>query len=122
GAAAAVGRPDEHVLVRRQGAERARNLKRPRDPGPAVLVARQARDVAAGEDDAPAVGPRAPADDVEQRRLARAIRADDPERITLGQRQADVLERSHGAERLRDAFELDERQLKERACGGTTGS
>src|SRR5262249_42502102 len=107
GARAPVGRADEDVLERRQLAERPRNLERAGDPGAAMPVGREPRDVTAGEQRAPLIRPRAAADDVQERRLAGPVRADDPDRLALADRQADALDRAHRAERLRDAFELD---------------
>ena len=85
--AATVDGADEHVLERRQPREGARDLKRPGDTDAAVLVAGEPRDVAALEEDAPAIGAEAAGDDVQQCRLAGPVGSHDAERFALGDRR-----------------------------------
>ena len=69
---------DEHVLARGEAAERLEPLERARDAEPGPRVALGARHVAPVEADAPARRLLQPGDDVEERRLARAVRTDQP--------------------------------------------
>ena len=88
GAAAPVGRADQHVLVGGELGERTRDLEGPRDPRAAVLVPGETCHVAAAEDDPPRVGAHRPTDDVQERRLAGAVRPHDPEGLAVLEREA----------------------------------
>src|SRR5262249_7397127 len=73
-------RPEEpaaDVLEHRHAREDRRDLKAPRQPEPVDLVRREAVDVAAVQLDAAARHREPAADQVEQRGLARPVRADD---------------------------------------------
>ena len=58
-------------------------LKRPREPVTTAPVRRPARDVAALEQHAPLRRPVEAAEDVDERRLAGAVRADQPDDLAL---------------------------------------
>ena len=70
---------------------------------------RQARDVPAAEADAAAVEREIAGDQVEQRRLAGAVRPDDAERLALVDVERDRVGDLEGAEALRQAFEFEDR-------------
>ena len=78
---AAVDRGDQQVLEHGEVLERVRNLERAADAGDAARARRRLRDVAAVEPNGAAVRPDEPGDQVEQRRFAGAVRADDAERF-----------------------------------------
>ena len=69
-------RAHEHVLEDGHARQRSRRLERPHEAAPRDCVRRPAVDPLAGERHAAAVGAHEPGDDVEERRLAGAVRAD----------------------------------------------
>ena len=74
---------DEHVLEHGQPDERPRDLRRAADAEPAAAVRRQPRHVAARRSaPCPRVGPEVAGHEVQHRRLAGPVRADDAERLT----------------------------------------
>ena len=75
-------RRHEDVLPRGQAPERLEPLERAADPEPGPLMGLAARDVATVELDPARVRPEQPGDDVEQRRLARPVGADQPGDVT----------------------------------------
>ena len=75
---------DDQILEHRHAAERLRNLKRAGDAKPAALGRRQTGDVAAFEQHASRIRRQHAGDDAEQRRFARAVRAEHAERFTFG--------------------------------------
>ena len=60
-------------------------------------------DLAAGEDDAPGIGAVVTGDDVDERRLARAIGSDQPENLAATHLDIHTCERLHAGEGLADA-------------------
>ncbi len=90
---------DGHVRVQRVALEHHRQV---------ALRGRQARDVAAVEDDAAGGQRLEPGDQAQQRGLAAARRADEHGELAAGDGQVDALDRLHVAELLLDALELEE--------------
>ena len=101
GAGLALG-PDHHVLDRRQPGEQADALQRAGDPEPGELVRANPVQHGLAEPHAAGVGAHEAADDVEQRRLARAVGADDADDLAGRDRQRDVVERRQAAEAHRE--------------------
>jgi hypothetical protein len=99
---------DEDVLVRAQAAEGTRDLERAADPEPRVVVAGEPRHVAPVEDDRARVDAERARDQVQDRRLAGPVRADDPERLTLLEREVEALNRPQRAEGLGDVAEVEQ--------------
>src|SRR5581483_3896758 len=102
-AAAAGARSDEHVLEDRHPAERLRDLVCARDPEPAARSRRVARDVVAAERDRAAVRPLRAREHAQQRRLPRAVRADDAHGLVGPYREVDAVQHDERTEPLRDA-------------------
>src|SRR4051812_38821676 len=71
--------PDHHVLVHREGAVELRNLEGAADSEAGDRAGRQARNVAALELDGAALGLQVAGDHVDERRLAGAVGADQPD-------------------------------------------
>ena len=67
-------------------------------PRAASCLGREAGDVAAVEPDRAGVGPVEPGDEIEQRRLAGAVRADDADELALGDVEIDAIDGGQAAE------------------------
>jgi len=109
-AGAAVETPHEHVVESGEPGERSSALERARDTLGAHAVRREAGDVAIVEADRAGVRLEGPRDQVEERRLARPVGAHDPDQLAVLDGEADLADRAHPAERLRDPFHLQEGQ------------
>ncbi len=96
--APAVGGPHQHVLEHGHALERLGDLIGAAQAGVATLIGRPARDVLAGEHDRPAVGMHDAGEEVEHGGLARAVGADDPERLPLDEGDAQVVDHAHAAD------------------------
>jgi hypothetical protein len=105
-----VGGADEDVLEHRHRLERMRDLMREGDAGAAARMRRQRSDVAAVEEDPPAIRAKPSGHQVERRRLAGAVRADDADRLVVADRQGEPVENQKAAERPRDLLEREERR------------
>ena len=79
-----------------------------RDPERRDLVRRDARDVLALEDDRAARRVVDPADQVEHRRLARAVGPDDREDLALADVEADIVDGADAAEADREVGHLEQ--------------
>ena len=90
---------DDDVFEHRHARKGAHDLKGASDPAAADLVGPQAGDRLAGEAYRAAIGGEKPVDDVEQRRLAGAVRADDAVEPALGKGEVDPVQRAQPAER-----------------------
>ena len=77
---------------------RWRQVERAEQAAPDALVGRQGGDVLVEEDDGSAVGLDEPGDEIEQGRLARTVGPDEPERASVGDGEADVVDRGDAAE------------------------
>jgi hypothetical protein len=91
--------------------ERTRDLVGPRDAHARDPVCVELRDVGAREDELPAVGAVMPAHQVDERRLARAIRSHEAENFAFADVEVHPFERAHAAKRLPDAAR-DEKPLR----------
>src|SRR5205085_3218202 len=78
------------VLERRQEREDARDLERAADALARAEERRLVRDLDAVEHDRARRRPVDAGEEVEQRRLAGAVRADDPEKLAFGNLEADI--------------------------------
>ena len=88
----------EEVGADRGAPDQADVLERPGHAGRRPLVGREVGDVDVPEPHPAGVGPAEPADDVEQRRLAGAVRADDPDDLQFADDERDVVQRLDAAE------------------------
>src|SRR5205823_3081312 len=103
-------RTDQHVVEHAQPRKRAHDLERARQPASADRVWRLAQQRAAAEADIARVGPQKARQQVEDRRLARAVRADQPEHLALGHREVEPGHGVHAAEVLRETARLEQRR------------
>jgi hypothetical protein len=99
---------DEHVLVHGHGREELDVLERARDSPPDDTVRRRAQQALAVEGDLSGVRPVEPRDQVEERRLAGAVRSDQPGDLAGVDRERDVVDRHHPAETAADVFDREE--------------
>jgi len=83
----AEARCNQQILEHRDAGERMRHLVGTADPRAAAQVRRGAGDFVAAKHDAPGVGRDVAADQVEQGGLAGAVRPDDAERLSFGERK-----------------------------------
>jgi hypothetical protein len=107
---------DLHVLDRRHRPEQLDVLERARNAGLGHEVRPLGGDVAPEELDAPRGGLVEPGHAVEERRLARAVRADERDDALPGDGERDVVDRHKAAEDLRDV-----RGLQDRGAVGVSG-
>src|SRR5919198_382910 len=98
---------DEDVLDDRHVREEPDVLKRPTDPQRGDLVGAEAEERSLAEGDAAVVGGVEPREDVEERRLPRAVRPDDRRDARL-EREVHRLQRGEAAEPLGHASGLEE--------------
>src|SRR5262249_42598616 len=104
-----IARGHEQVLEHGHGMERPRHLEAARDAAPRALIGRQARDLLAGESDRAGVVAQEARDAVDERGLARAVRADQAEALALRDLEAHLGERGEAAEALRQAADREQR-------------
>src|SRR5262249_5858600 len=104
-----VGR-HHHVLEDGEARERLHDLERPGDAAPADLVRAQAVDPLAFEEDLAGGRAEVSVEEVEERRLARAVRADEPEDLALREGKREVRGGRQPAEALADVLHLEERR------------
>src|ERR1043166_6839662 len=102
------------ILRDRQAVERPRQLERAREPEDGALMRRHPVDLAAVERHAAAFVVQRAADAIDQRRLARAIRAHQAEALARRDAQIDAVERDEAAEALTDLIDLKERSRHQR--------
>src|SRR5207244_8610240 len=100
---------DEHVLEHRQAPEQPGELERPPDAKPEHPVGRGVSDLHAVEAHLALLDALIAGDDVEQRRLARAVGTDQAVDLPVADRQAAVRQGTYAAERLRDAADFEQR-------------
>jgi hypothetical protein len=108
------------VVADRQVREQPRDLVGARHAGVRDAVRGQAHQLAPVEQDAARVGAVVAADDVDQRRLARAVGAEHPEDLALAHVEVDAVERADARESLAHAPDHQERAAGRRrsAVGG----
>ena len=104
----AVGGAHEDVLEDRHRLERMWNLVSQRDARAAARVCRRRGDVPAVEQYRAAIGAQTSGHDVERGRLARAVWADDADRLTLAHRESEAIENLEPTERARDLLEREQ--------------
>ena len=97
-----------HVVNRAEALERPDGLEYVRDAGSGYEMGRNARDLAAVEDDAPAVGRDEARQAVTARALARAARAEEAEDLSLFRGERDRVERRAAPEALREPDDLED--------------
>ena len=100
------------ILARRHFGKQRGDLEGARNAEPADLVACQAGDRMAGEPDRARARPDRAGDDVEQRRLARAVGADDGAHLAFLDAHGDLVERDQGAIPSRHAVKLEQRHVR----------
>src|SRR5438067_5097022 len=109
GAPAAARVPaDQHMLEHRHRAEQLDVLEGARDPAADDAVRRRAQQAAPVEDDLAVVRPVEPRDQVEDRRLAGAVRPDQPDDLALTDVERDAVDGNDPAEAPRQL--LDRKQ------------
>ena len=113
---------DEHVLERRQVSEDAEILEAARDARPGELVGPQAEEVTAVEAHAADGGFVHARERVEQRALARAVRADHREQLAAADVEAHVLERGDRAEAEGEVADLEQRRPAHPTTSSATSS
>jgi len=96
---------DEDVLEHRHPREEHHVLERARDSEPDDPVRAHTEQIATVEVDPALVGRIQARDDVEERRLAGAVRPDQPGDLLLLERERDVVERQDAAEAPSDVFD-----------------
>ena len=97
----------EHVVRDRERRDQREILVDGVDPERARVVDRAEVHLLAVDEDPAGVGPVEPAQDLDQRRLAGAVVADQAEALSLAEAERDVDEGRDGAEALRDALDPD---------------
>ena len=102
------GRHD--VLLHRHVQEQPQRLERARDPARGDLVRLEAEQRLALEPDVAGVGLVDAGDEVEERRLAGAVRPDHADDLALVDVQVELVDAREPAEALRDALELEQRR------------
>src|SRR5262249_43086276 len=102
------------VLLHGHARERLRDLKAARDAKPGAPVGRQRRDVPPREDDPAIVGTKRAGHAADERRLARAVRSDEPEALTLLHVERQPVERGQAAEALHESVNLEQRRRHQR--------
>src|SRR5262245_20231510 len=98
-------RADDAVCLDGEGRERPHQLEGAADAATADLVGRKSVNAVTGKGDRTAVGREYSGNDVEQRGLARAVRADDGEDRAALDTKADVIDRKQAAKALADRFD-----------------
>ena len=105
-------RAQHHVLAHGKPRHQARVLESPDDAGLRDTIIRKSRDVAALEDDATGIRAIDAADDIDQRALARAVRADQSEDMAGLQFQRHIVERAQTQKADRQAFDAQQWQRR----------
>src|SRR5262245_9935650 len=98
----------ENVVVHRESHERAHELERARDALATHLVRGASRDVSTVELYAASIRTERTGDEIEQRGLARAVRAHDPDDLALAHAETHAAHRTDSTERLRHVRDLEE--------------
>ena len=100
---------DPEILPDRQLPEQTNVLERSRDPQRHPRMRRPIGDVGAVEDDAAGGRRKQAADEIDDRALARAVRADEAENFAARDRQIDAIDRADAAEMLGEPREIKHR-------------
>src|SRR5450432_562895 len=102
----AMDRGDQQILEHGEILERPGNLIGAPDSGDAALMRPGRGNVAAVQADFASIGREPAGDQVEQRRLAGAVRTDDAERLARRNRQIDMISRDNRPETLAQTLDL----------------
>src|SRR6185437_12240279 len=89
---------DYAILTHRHAGKWLHDLMRASEPRTGHIIRRHAGDIGAAEHDAPGVRLEHTVDEIEQRRFAGAIWADQAENFVLGDGEAQVMHRGEAAE------------------------
>src|SRR5262249_6696736 len=100
----------QQIFKHREALERLRDLIGASDPEFAAMMRAGGRYVAIVETDFTAIGSKAPGDQIEQRRLASTVGADDAKRLAGRDREIEIVRRDHRAERFAQAFDLEKHE------------
>src|SRR3954468_22153903 len=100
-------RADRDILGNRQPGEGLCDLERARDAAPRKQVRREAGDIRAFEEDAAGGGAKKSGDDREQRRLARAVRADQRRDAPLLREERGLIDGEKSAEAARHVLDAE---------------
>ena len=111
---------DEHVLEHAHLGEETDRLERARDAAPDDRVRPKPHEARALEHQAACVGPDEPGHDVEERRLARPVRADQPDDGAARNDQVDLVEGDDASEASGHALHLENRRRRRRASAPRT--
>ncbi len=112
---AAMDRGDQKIFEHGEVFERMRNLKRSADAGDAAHAWRRAGDVASVKSDRAGIRLEQAGDEIEQRRFAGAVRADDAERLARRDFKLDVIDGFERAERSRQIIQPEDHATVRRA-------
>src|SRR6185295_6461677 len=104
--------PDHEVLEHRHAPERPRNLEAAGDAAACPQVRRQLGDVLAAEHHAAGLRTQRAGNAVDQRRLARAVRPDQPEPFAFADIDADIVERGEATEGLGQGRNLQQGRVR----------
>src|SRR4051812_32379196 len=119
---AAEQRPRGDVVHHGHLWKRLNDLKRAGQPSPSNLVWLRARDVLAFEVDAACRGRVDASDEIDERGLARAIRADQADNLALLDREADAIDGIQAAESPRHVVERQQRRHRATLRGRQLGA
>jgi len=103
-------RADDDIVLHRKRRERPHQLEGAADAAAADLVGRKAVDAFAGEGNRSSVGREGPGNDVEQRGLARSVRADHRKDRALGDAKAHVVDREQPTKALANSINREKRR------------
>ena len=113
-------RADEHVVEHGHRPEELDVLERARDAAPDDAVRRRVQQALAVEVELARVGLVEPRDHVEERRLAGAVRADQPDDLALLDVERDVVDRDDAAEAAGDVADGEQRHRGDSNRGNRT--
>src|SRR5207302_8332608 len=99
---------ERHVVERAELVEEVHELERARDTRADPLLHRLLRDVLTAEEDLALVGRQQPADQVDERRLAGAVGADEGEHLALLHAEVHAIPRAELAELLHHGLRLEQ--------------
>src|SRR5205085_1046654 len=103
-----VAAADADVLAHGHRVEELDVLERARDAAPDDPVRRRAEEAPAGQAELAGVGPVEAGDNVEERRLAGAVRPDQPDDLVLARVERDTVEGDDAAEAPADVLDVEE--------------
>src|SRR5215813_8577183 len=105
---------DPQIVDQVEAAERLRQLEAAGEPQPGALVGRQAVDRTPIEDDIATVVVQHAGEAIDERALARAVGADQPEPLAVRDGEVDALQRDKAAKALAESADLEDRPFHHR--------